>query len=161
MLTEHSLYTVEAWRSFLEHLQPGGILTVTRFYFPENPATAYRLVGLATRALEAQGVETPREHIALVWLPAKSGAMCTLLVSADPLSAADLDRLDALVAPRLRDRLSPRTRQRIFRAWPLRRPLHFYARSRSNLAAGGRPPFLHMLVCARLRQRSQTSPTAR
>jgi spermidine synthase len=98
VLTEHSLYTVEAWRSFLEHLKPGGILTVTRFYFPENPATAYRLVGLAVRALEAQGVAEPREHIALAWLPARPGSMCTLLVSADPLTAHDLDRLEALVA---------------------------------------------------------------
>ncbi len=98
VLTEHSLYTVEAWRAFLEHLEPGGILTVTRFYFPENPATAYRLVGLAARALEARGVAAPREHMALVWLPAKSGAMCTLLLSADRLSAADLDRLEAVVA---------------------------------------------------------------
>ncbi|NJN00779.1 MAG: MFS transporter [Aquincola sp.] len=32
VLTENSLYTVEAWKTFLEHLKPGGILTVTRDY---------------------------------------------------------------------------------------------------------------------------------
>ena len=37
VLTEHSLYTVEAWRIFLDHLEPGGILTVTRYYLPGEP----------------------------------------------------------------------------------------------------------------------------
>ena len=31
-LTENSLYTTEAWDLFLDRLQPGGILTVTRFF---------------------------------------------------------------------------------------------------------------------------------
>jgi hypothetical protein len=97
VLTEHSLYTVEAWQTFLEHLKPGGLLTVTRYYFPKNPGTAYRLVALAARALEELGVQNPRQHIALVWLPSPLGSMCTILVSPDPLSATDLSRLDAAV----------------------------------------------------------------
>ncbi len=97
VLTEHSLYTVEAWKSFLEHLSPRGVLTVSRYYFPHNPATAYRLTALAVQALEELGVSSPREHLALVWLPADQGSMCTLLVSASPFSAADLRKLDAVV----------------------------------------------------------------
>src|SRR4029453_15153793 len=34
VLSENSLYTVEAWKMFLEHLEPDGILTFSRWYFP-------------------------------------------------------------------------------------------------------------------------------
>jgi len=93
VLTEHSLYTVEAWKTFLDHLEPRGLLTVTRYYFPENPGTAYRLVAMAARVLKERGVVRVREHIALVWLPTPRGSMCTILVSPDPFSATDLKTL--------------------------------------------------------------------
>jgi spermidine synthase len=100
VLTEHALYTVEAWKIFLEHLKPGGILTVTRYYFPENPGTAYRLTSLAVAALEESGVEHPEGHIALVRLAPKADSshptMVTTLVSRDPLSEDDLKTLSAV-----------------------------------------------------------------
>ena len=37
VLTENSLYTVEAWRTFLEHLAPRGILSVSRWYYADRP----------------------------------------------------------------------------------------------------------------------------
>jgi predicted membrane-bound spermidine synthase len=101
VLTESTLYTVEAWKTFLEHLRPGGILTVSRDYLAAAPATAERLVSLAAAALRELGVEAPREHIALAYLesPQQDGyGMGTILVGRDPFTAADLAQLDQTLA---------------------------------------------------------------
>jgi hypothetical protein len=42
VLTENSLYTVEAWKIFLEHLNTKGILTFTRWYLKHRPGEMYR-----------------------------------------------------------------------------------------------------------------------
>ena len=100
VLTEHALYTVEAWKIFLDHLKPGGILTVTRYYFPANPGAAYRLTSLAVAALEELGAENPERHIAMVRLapPADAAhpAMVTTLVSRDPFTERDLATLTSV-----------------------------------------------------------------
>ncbi|MBX9950996.1 MAG: hypothetical protein K2Y39_17630 [Candidatus Obscuribacterales bacterium] len=97
VLTEHSLYTVEAWRSFLDHLEPNGVLTISRWYFKNRPVEMYRLVGLATAALKDQGVENPRKNMVIV--AAMKGAqggrgmdgIGTMLVSKQPFSEQDLN----------------------------------------------------------------------
>ncbi len=99
VLTEHSLYTVEAWRSFLNHLEPNGVLTISRWYFKNRPVEMYRLVGLATAALKDQGVENPRKNMVIV--AAMKGAqggrgmdgIGTMLVSKQPFSEHDLKAL--------------------------------------------------------------------
>lgn len=68
-LTENRLYTVEAWGDFYRALKPGGMLSVSRWYNPErHRAEFYRLVAIATEALQRQGVpaaELARHVIAL------------------------------------------------------------------------------------------------
>jgi hypothetical protein len=81
-LGENGLYTLEAWRTFLDRLEPGGILTVSRWATIETS----RMVGLAVAALLERGVAAPREHIALIG----AGVVRTVLVSRDPLTAFDL-----------------------------------------------------------------------
>jgi hypothetical protein len=76
-------------------------LTVTRDYFPENPATAHRLTSLAVAALRELGVESPRDHIALAYLRpehVKGPSMGTILVGRDPFSAEDLTVLSQTLA---------------------------------------------------------------
>ena len=99
-LTENSLYTVEAFQTFLEHLSDRGVLSVTRWYFgfsagefeSDRPLEAYRLTSLATAALRAAGAERPRDHLLMVRgrgnavLP----AVATLLISREPFSDADI-----------------------------------------------------------------------
>src|SRR4029434_8928130 len=48
VLTENSLYTVEAWDLFLEHLSDHGVLSVSRWFFDSRPGEVYRLTSLAT-----------------------------------------------------------------------------------------------------------------
>jgi hypothetical protein len=105
VLTENSLYTVNAWRIFLDHLAPRGILTVSRWYYADRPGEVYRMAALASTTLMQMGVERPGDHYAIVRArpPASANApdgVGTMLVSPDPLSEADLDRLES-VASRL------------------------------------------------------------
>jgi len=109
-LTENSLYTVEAWTLFLERLTANGVLTVSRWYFGDRPGELYRLTALAAASLKAWGVADPRDHIIVVINAGEpSNRIGTMLLSAAPFSARDLDQLDQVVA-RLRFEvvLSPR-----------------------------------------------------
>jgi hypothetical protein len=101
VLSEHSLYTTEAWRLFLERLSPRGILAISRWYVEGRPDEAYRLVSLATAALEARGVRSPREHILMLRRvqPRASvtvAGVATILVSPTPFAAEDVDRVEEL-----------------------------------------------------------------
>lgn len=100
VMTENTLYTVEAWKSFLEHLDHGGVLSVSRWYFRDNPGETYRLASLATATLLEMGVENPNNHIIIarkltnfrgMTLPNGIG---TILVSNEPFSEADIATLE-------------------------------------------------------------------
>jgi hypothetical protein len=115
VLTENSLYTLEAWTRFLERLSPRGVLSVSRWYYADRPGEVYRSAVLAVAALQRLGIARPRDHFAIVRAspPATAGApdgIGTILVSRDPLTSADLDTLEA-VAARLKFDIvqSPRT----------------------------------------------------
>ena len=54
-LTENRLYTVEAWQDFYRALNPGGILSVSRWYdAKQHPGEFYRLIAIAGAALETR-----------------------------------------------------------------------------------------------------------
>ncbi len=103
VLTESTLYTVEAWRTFLEHLADSGVMTVSRWYFRDSPAEVYRLLRLATVSLGELGVDRPRDHLILVqqrpdmkWgLPV---GLATLLVSRQPFSRQDIATIGDVAA---------------------------------------------------------------
>ena len=89
VFSENSLYTVEAWKLFLERLNPKGIITVSRWYSPFR-GEVHRLTALAAAALGRFGVESPRGHIMLV----KTGNVGTILVSPDPFSPEDVHLIE-------------------------------------------------------------------
>lgn len=89
-LGENGLYTLEAWRTFLDRLEPGGVLTVSRWATIETS----RMLGLAVAALLDRGVASPRQHIALVG----AGVVNTVIVSRDPLSPTDLSGIRLIAA---------------------------------------------------------------
>ena len=100
-LTENSLYTIDAWKLFLDRLTSNGVLSFSRWYFPELPAEAYRLTSLAAAALRAEGTTDPRAHILLVRnlrqdTNGRSIGAATILVSKEPFSPAELDRVEAV-----------------------------------------------------------------
>ncbi|MBI4860586.1 MAG: hypothetical protein HY815_10030, partial [Candidatus Riflebacteria bacterium] len=107
VLAENSLYTVEAFTSFLDHLTPGGIFTVSRWYFYSSPREMYRLCMLTAATLMKRGVARPRDHMVVVrhLVPAagaiRPDGIGTLLVSNAPFSREDLARLKE-VCDRLR-----------------------------------------------------------
>ncbi len=87
-LAESYLYTVEALGAYLDRLEPGGLLAITR-WIDLPPRDLIKLAATAIAALEAGGVEAPGAHLALI----RSWKTGTLLVSKDPLSAQRIERL--------------------------------------------------------------------
>src|SRR5579863_491337 len=64
-LSENSLYTVEAFREYFEHLKPDGMVAVTRWEFRE-PREALRVVSVAMQALHELGVANPARNFIVV-----------------------------------------------------------------------------------------------
>src|SRR5205814_4045953 len=94
VLTENGLYTKEAWMTFLDHLTPDGILTMSRWYYEAQPAETLRLTALAARSLMDMGVADPRRHIMIVRKQDSSEigqySVATILVSKQPFSESDI-----------------------------------------------------------------------
>jgi hypothetical protein len=64
-LAESYLYTREAFESYLEHLHPGGVLTLTRWMF-DPPRHSLRVITIADAALRKLGIRDTRAHIMLI-----------------------------------------------------------------------------------------------
>jgi len=102
VLTENSLYTVDCWKNFIEHLTPRGFLSISRWYFKERPGEVYRATSLAVASLLESGIEKPEDHIIIVTnvnsvvtpegvIPEGIG---TMLISKEPFSEEQLDTLE-------------------------------------------------------------------
>src|SRR6478752_4518620 len=64
-LSENSLYTVEAFREYFEHLRPDGMIAITRWEF-QQPREALRVISVAMQALHRLGVENPSKNFIVV-----------------------------------------------------------------------------------------------
>jgi hypothetical protein len=64
-LSENSLYTVEAFREYFEHLRPDGMIAITRWEF-QQPREALRVVSVAMQALHEMGVANPAGNFVVV-----------------------------------------------------------------------------------------------
>lgn len=89
-LSENGLYTVEGWQIFLDKLNENGLFSVSRWYSPDALSETNRLLSLATLTLLQRGISEPAEHLALV----ARERVATLMVSPQPLSESDQDRID-------------------------------------------------------------------
>jgi spermidine synthase len=87
-LNESFVYTVEAFDTYLDHLEEGGYLAITR-WLKLPPRDAAKLFLTALRALERRGAATPARQLALI----RSWETTTLLVKNGPLTPADLGRI--------------------------------------------------------------------
>jgi hypothetical protein len=97
VLSENALYTVEAWKTFLEHLAPRGILTVSRWYHRDRPIEVQRVASLAAASLRQVRVNHPKDHIIILRHVPKGqrrngpDGIGTILVSNEPYSQSDLN----------------------------------------------------------------------
>ncbi|ABE46171.1 hypothetical protein Bpro_4279 [Polaromonas sp. JS666] len=94
-LAENYLYTVEAVQDDLRHLQPGGLLAITR-WVTLPPRDALKLFAAAALALERSGVADPGSRLALV----RSWKTTTLLVKNGAFDGADIAAIKAFCAAR-------------------------------------------------------------
>ena len=101
VLTENALYTAEAWQTFLTHLKPKGILSVSRWYYPTRPGEAIRTAALAREALQRMGVTNPSAHVIMVKAPRAQGlpgalgnGISNILVSPTPFDDEDIATLN-------------------------------------------------------------------
>src|SRR2546425_473593 len=155
VLTENGLYTKEAWLTFLSHLTPDGILTMSRWYYEAQPAEILRLAALATASLMDRGVADPRQHVIIV----RNQDIATIMVAKRPFSAADIDAVTKIskamefqpvLTPRFAERpefeaiSTPGQYEHLIRTYPL------------NIEAptDDSPFFFHMLRAGDLLKRS-------
>ena len=155
VLTENGLYTKEAWLTFLSHLTPDGILTMSRWYYEAQPAEILRLAALATASLMDIGVADPRQHVIIV----RNQDVATIMVAKRPFSAADIDAVTKIskamefqpvLTPRFAERpefeaiSTPGQYEHLIRTYPL------------NIEAptDDSPFFFHMLRAGDLLKRS-------
>jgi hypothetical protein len=85
-LAEGYLYTVEAFRDYLERLTDDGVLAITRWIMVP-PRESLRVVTVAMAALEELGVEDPAAHIAVLVLEPHLGCV---IVGRNPLTQEKL-----------------------------------------------------------------------
>jgi hypothetical protein len=89
--TEATVYTLEAWRSFLDRVTPDGVVTFSRWYSPRSETETARLTALAVAALLDRGVTDPARHLAIVG----ADRVATVVLSPAPFSDADRATLTA------------------------------------------------------------------
>ena len=85
-LTENTLYTVDAFNDYLDHLNETGVLSITRWV-----ADGLRLVSLAQAACEARGWSAA-ERLAIV----RHGRVATFLLKRAPFTAAEVSQLQGV-----------------------------------------------------------------
>jgi hypothetical protein len=86
-LTENTLYTVEAFNDYLDHLKPDGVLTITRWVMD-----GLRLVSLAQAACEGRGWDAA-SRLAIV----QHDRVATFLLKKSPFTRDEVARLSATV----------------------------------------------------------------
>ena len=97
--SESYLYTVEALEAAIGRLTPTGVLALTR-WIKTPPRDVPRTFHTAAAALERRGVSAPGDHLVGI----RSWATATLIVSAAPVSAANVQAVRKFSEARSFDR---------------------------------------------------------
>jgi hypothetical protein len=99
-LTENNLYTLEAFAEYLDHLNPRGVLNVSRLYRLASEE-ALRATILTLEALRRHGVEDPRRNVVVVLgRDILHELFGTVLARLEPYSADELATIKALADER-------------------------------------------------------------
>ncbi|RJO68875.1 MAG: hypothetical protein C4523_06740 [Myxococcales bacterium] len=92
-LSENFLYTMEAMKSYYDHLTDDGVLTLTRWWGLSKeglPRFSLRLFVLAFESLAAYGISDPAQHILFV----RSGEFTVILVKKQPFRPDEIHTID-------------------------------------------------------------------
>ncbi len=87
-MTEDPAHTVEAFRLYLDHLSPGGFLSMTRFV-QMPPRDGLKLVATVVAALESKGVVDPGARLVMI----RGWQTLTLLARNGTITPEEIDRL--------------------------------------------------------------------
>lgn len=90
-LSENYLYTEEAFRDYINHLTPDGILTITRWLLIP-PKENLRIAALAFSALEKTGISNPQNNIVFI----QSGNVATLLLKKTAFGQSEIEGIKEL-----------------------------------------------------------------
>ena len=90
-LAENNLYTVEAFREYLERLSDDGMLAISRYLFKPRNQTL-RVVTTARAALESLGIDDVDQHIAVVATRARVSTS-TVMIKKTPFTEAEIDKI--------------------------------------------------------------------
>ena len=94
-LSESYLYTSEGIAAYLDRLEPGGMLAITR-WVSLPPRDVLKLFATATVALERRGVAEPGRRLALI----RSWKTATLIVKNGAFTASEVASLEAFCRAR-------------------------------------------------------------
>ncbi len=100
-LSENSLYTEEAFRSYYDHMTDDGLLTVTRWYLPAGPGETLRLVSLGLMAWRKAGAADPRRNVMVVANPPpreRPEGTATMLLKKTPFTPQEVATVERLAA---------------------------------------------------------------
>jgi hypothetical protein len=97
VLSESYLYTKQAVKESLDHLQPGGILA-TQFGevdYTNKPNRTARYASTVRKALDEMGIEDAASHIMVITTPSDlpPATISTILVKKQPFTPADVARI--------------------------------------------------------------------
>jgi hypothetical protein len=102
-LTEHNLYTVEAFDEFFDHLKRGGVLNLAR-PVEHNGEEALRATVLTLDALKRHGVENPERNVVVILAdyvtPFRGFEYGTILAKLEPFTPAELAKIKRLAETR-------------------------------------------------------------
>lgn len=85
-LSENTLYTLEGFQDYWQHLSDDGILTISRFIFERE---MLRIVSLGVALLNAEGISDPAAHIAVI----KERGLANFMLKRSPFTTAELQSL--------------------------------------------------------------------
>ncbi|MGR9044301.1 MAG: spermine/spermidine synthase domain-containing protein [Gammaproteobacteria bacterium] len=94
-LSENYLYTEQALQAYLQHLAPGGYLSITR-WIKMPPRDSLKLLATAVQALKALPLNNPERRIVLI----RSWQTSTLIVKNGAFSEREIDRLKHFTSER-------------------------------------------------------------
>jgi spermidine synthase len=137
-LTENQLYTVEAFRDFVDHLAEDGVLSMTRWYF-QPPDQLLRLVSISRALMAERRTPRPDWHVMLIKDTRESHerAPATLLLKRSEFTAEEVAVVEGVAARNgLEVLYTPRTRPEnaFTRLLEARDPSVVWASLRSDVA---------------------------